>query len=182
MILPNALSINDFLSLRSRCCISGPRGYNYPPTLDLSNRGGELINYSKSNWIQKTQSFLIGRITMADKYYFLKVGCADCTVMHLGTKVVMVDCRQGYTTRGEADILDYIPNNKIDLLIITHQHYDHFDGIQTLIDNDIEVVELWECNYDRRHNDSSVDYDEWQMYQRLRNKLGAKIYCPTRSM
>jgi hypothetical protein len=32
---------------------------------------------------------------MADKYCFLNVGCADCMVMHLGTKVVMVDCHQG---------------------------------------------------------------------------------------
>ena len=29
---------------------------------------------------------------MADKFHFLNVGCADCTVMHLGSKVVMVDC------------------------------------------------------------------------------------------
>jgi len=118
---------------------------------------------------------------MADKYHFLKVGCADCTIMHLGSKIVMVDCHQGDAGRSEASILDYIPNAKIDLLIITHQHYDHFDGIQTLIDNDIEVVELWESNYDRRYNDNSVDYAEWQYYQKLRSKLGAKIYHPTRN-
>ena len=127
------------------------------------------------------EQLITGRKTMADKYYFLNVGCADCTVMHLGTKVVMVDCHQGDTANGQADILNYIPNGKIDVLIITHQHYDHFDGIQTLLDNDIEVVELWECNYDRRHGDNSVGYDEWQDYQRLRNNLGATIYSPTRS-
>lgn len=118
---------------------------------------------------------------MADKYYFLNVGCADCTVMHLGSRVVMVDCHQGETARGEADILEYIPNDRIDILIITHQHYDHFDGIQVLIDNDITVIELWECMYDRRYSDNSVGYDEWQTYQKLRNTLGAKIYHPTRS-
>jgi beta-lactamase superfamily II metal-dependent hydrolase len=135
----------------------------------------------KWNSAQTTRRLLIRRKRMPDKYYFLKVGCADCTVMHLGNKVVMVDCHQGDSVRGEADILDYIRNDKIDVLIITHQHYDHFDGIQVLIDNEIEVVELWECMYDRRYNDGSVDYDEWQYYQRLRNKLGAKIYRPTRS-
>jgi len=118
---------------------------------------------------------------MADKYNFLKVGCADCTVMHLGSKVVMVDCHQGNTSNGEINILNYIPKSKIDVLIITHQHYDHFDGIQTLIDNDIEVVELWECMYDRRYGDNSVGYDEWQDYLKLRDKFGAKIYHPSRS-
>lgn len=118
---------------------------------------------------------------MADKYYFLKVGCADCTVMHLSGKVVMVDCRQGNTLNGEEDILDYIPKKKVDVLIITHQHYDHFDGMRALIDNDIEVGEIWESNYSRRYNDQSVEYDEWQSYQNLRDKLGAKIYHPTRS-
>ena len=118
---------------------------------------------------------------MADKYYFLKVGCADCTVMHLGSKVVMVDCHQGNPNNGEENIIDYIPNKKIDILILTHQHYDHFDGIKTLIDNNIEVVKVWESNYKRRYGDNSVEYDEWQDYQRLVAKLNAKVYRPTRS-
>ena len=118
---------------------------------------------------------------MADKYYFLKVGCADCTVMHLGTKVVMVDCHQGNSDNEEADILEYIPNNHIDILILTHQHYDHFDGIQVLIDNDINVSEIWESNYKRRYGDNSVGLDEWNDYQNLLSKLDAKIFHPTRS-
>ncbi len=118
---------------------------------------------------------------MPDKYYFLKVGCADCTVMHLGSKVVMVDCHQGGSENGEEDIIDYIPNDRIDVLILTHAHYDHFDGIQTLLDYDIEVGEVWESNYKRRYSDNSVGYDEWQDYQNLIGKLNAKIYHPTRS-
>ena len=118
---------------------------------------------------------------MSDKYYFLKVGCADCTVMHLGTKVVMVDCHQGNSDNGEVDILDYIPNSHIDIFILTHQHYDHFDGIQVLLDNNISVSEIWESNYKRRYGDNSVDVDEWNKYQDLLSKLNAKIYHPTRS-
>lgn len=118
---------------------------------------------------------------MADKYHFLKVGCADCTVMHLSGKVVMVDCHQGNYNDGEANILNYIPKKKIDVLIITHQHYDHFDGMQTLLNNNVEVGEIWESLYKRRHGDNSVGYEEWQTYQRLRDKFNAKIYHPTRS-
>lgn len=118
---------------------------------------------------------------MADKYCFLNVGCADCTVLQVGGKVIMIDCHQGNIDDGEEDILDFIPNDKIDVLIITHQHFDHFDGIQTLIDNDIEVAEIWESCYERRYGDNSVEYDEWQDYQKLITKLNAKIYQPTRN-
>lgn len=118
---------------------------------------------------------------MADKYYFLNVGCADCTIMHIGNKIVMVDCRQGNSYENEANILDYIPNKHIDVLICTHQHYDHFDGIQVLLDNNISVGEIWESNYERRYGDSSVEYEEWQNYQQLVAKLNTKIYHPTRS-
>lgn len=118
---------------------------------------------------------------MGNKYNFLEVGCADCTVIKLNSKIVMVDCHQGGD--GEENIMDWIPNNHIDVLIITHQHYDHFDGIQTLIDNAVSVTELWECPYERRHGDNSVGYSEWQDYQKLKQKLvknGTKVYKPTR--
>lgn len=118
---------------------------------------------------------------MTDRYYFLKVGCADCTVMHLGTKIVMVDCHQGDPDNREEDILDYIPKRHIDILILTHQHYDHFNGIQVLIDNGISVSEIWESNYKRRYDDKSVEADEWNEYQRLVGKLDAKMYRPIRS-
>lgn len=118
---------------------------------------------------------------MSDEYHFLNVGCADTTVLNLGSKVVMVDCHQGDTSKGQEDITDFVPGGHIDVLILTHAHHDHFDGIQTLLDNDISVDEIWESNYKRRYNDPYVGYDEWQSYQNLVKKLGAKRYIPTRS-
>ena len=118
---------------------------------------------------------------MADKYHFLNVGCADTTVLHLGDKVVMVDCHQGNQDDGQEDILDFIPNNHIDVLILTHAHYDHFDGIETLLSANVSVGEIWESNFERRYNDPNVGYDEWNEYQRLVKNLGAPRYIPTRS-
>ena len=118
---------------------------------------------------------------MSDKYYFLNVGCADCTIMKIGSKTVMVDCRKGNLDQGEADFLDYIPRNRIDVLILTHAHYDHFTGIRELLDNQINVGEVWESNYERRHGDPNVEYDEWQEYNSLVSKLKAKVYHPTKS-
>lgn len=65
---------------------------------------------------------------MANKYCFLYVGCADCTVLQLNDKLVMVDCHQGDTSDGQEDILDWLPSDSIDVMILTHQNYDHFDG------------------------------------------------------
>jgi beta-lactamase superfamily II metal-dependent hydrolase len=118
---------------------------------------------------------------MSDRYFFLNVGCADTTVLHLGDKVVMVDCHQGDVYDGEEDILDYVPKGHIDVLILTHAHYDHFDGIRTLLEDGISVGEVWESNYERRRGDPYVEYDEWQGYQKLLQYLGAKRYNPTRS-
>jgi competence protein ComEC len=118
---------------------------------------------------------------MPDKYHFLNVGCADTSVLLLDAKVVMIDCHQGDTSKGQENILDFIPGSHIDVLILTHAHYDHFDGIQTLLDNRITVGEVWESNYERRRNDPNVGYDEWQSYQNLLKKLNTKRYIPTRS-
>lgn len=94
----------------------------------------------------------------------------------------MVDCHEedGY---GE-DIINALPGSVVDVLILTHQHYDHFDGIEKLINADITVKEIWESPYSRRYNDNSVSYEEWQDYQRLVRKLesrGALRYSPSRS-
>lgn len=119
---------------------------------------------------------------MSYKYNFLNVGCADCTILELGSKIVMVDCHQGGDS--QEDIISWLPKKHIDVLIITHQHYDHFDGIQVLLDNNVTVSELWECPYKRRHGDDSVGYDEWQSYQNLKEKLkknGTRVYKSSRT-
>ena len=118
---------------------------------------------------------------MADRYIFLNVGCADCTILELGSKVVMVDCKQGDVDAGEEDIIAQLQSDKIDLLILTHPHRDHFTGIQTLLDNDITFSEIWGSPYKRRRGDNSLPLDEWNEYVAFVNKLkeqGAKSYTP----
>jgi len=68
------------------------------------------------------------------------------------------------------------------VLILTHAHRDHFDGIQVLLDNDVTVDKVWESKYERRTGDNSIDYDEWQEYQGLVRKLNATVYQPERSL
>lgn len=83
--------------------------------------------------------------TVAEKYIFVNVGFGDTTILKLDDKTVMIDCFQekGY---GES-FTKYLPSKKIDLLILTHRHFDHYFGIDQILENNIHVVEVWESNY-----------------------------------
>lgn len=120
---------------------------------------------------------------MNDRYKFLKVGCADTTILCLGSKIIMIDTYQSDDSDKE-DIVKRLPGKKVDLLIITHQHYDHFLELEYLLEKDIDIAEIWGCPYSRRHGDLSVEYDEWNKYKSLIEKAknkGASYYKLYRS-
>lgn len=109
---------------------------------------------------------------MSVLYTFLQVGCADCTVLSLNSRVVMVDCHQDHEYGEFLD--DHLRDGEIDLLILTHQHYDHFMGVPKLLDKGIKVHQVWESPYVRKQNDTSVSAEEWRDYQSLVTKLVEK--------
>ncbi len=43
------------ISTRNKSCISGPQGYNYPPTLDFSNLGGKAFDYLSQKKREKSR-------------------------------------------------------------------------------------------------------------------------------
>lgn len=109
--------------------------------------------------------------------HFLKVGCADCTILELGEKCVVIDC--GYRRKEKiinrpfnfhAFMTRILRRNTIDLLIITHPHHDHFLGIQDLI-NHVKVNRFWGSPYKRRNGDSTLTIEEWKEYLELKEKL-----------
>lgn len=110
--------------------------------------------------------------------HHLKVGCADCAVIKSSASTFLVDC---------ASIGDYsalLPaNKKLKAVFITHQHYDHFDGLGYLKENGYTIEYLIYSPYERRYNDSSVEYQEWQDFNYFRDYFenkGAKLYTPYR--
>lgn len=115
--------------------------------------------------------------TMA-KLICLNVGCADTSIIQVDYEIIMVDCYDGLTFQ------PYLPINKnIKALFITHQHRDHFQGMKYLIENNYSVEYLIYSPYQRRYNDNSVEYDEWQeflAYKEIFEKKGTKIYAPYR--
>lgn len=110
--------------------------------------------------------------------HHLDVGCADCTVIKSATKTFLIDCH------GIENHSNLLPaNKKIRGVFITHQHYDHFDGLKYLKDNGYSINCLIYSPYARRYNDGSVGYDEWQDFKKYKEHFennGTKVYTPYR--
>ncbi len=79
----------------------------------------------------------------------LDVGQGDATVIRLPTgEVIVVDCN---TADANVDLVDFLKScgvDVIDYLIITHPHYDHFSGVQKLVDN-FQIRNLMEPSIER---------------------------------
>lgn len=109
----------------------------------------------------------------------LNVGCADTSIITTdGGDCFMIDCYNESVFKG------YLPSNKlIKALFITHQHYDHFTGMEYLINNGYSVEYLIYSPYNRRQGDNSVQYDEWQEFNKYADHFAnnkTKVYKPYR--
>ncbi len=59
-------------------------------------------------------------------------------------------------------------------VFITHQHRDHFGGLEYLKDKGYSIDFLIYSPYVRRYNDNSAPYDEWQEFNGLRDHFVGK--------
>lgn len=108
--------------------------------------------------------------------HFLDVGCADASVIITDTATFLVDCQ---------DIGRYghlLPANKmIKGLFLTHQHSDHYSGLEYLRDNGYKIEYLIYSPYERRRGDASITLDEWNEFNDHRDYFegeGTKLHRP----
>lgn len=108
----------------------------------------------------------------------LNVGCADATVIVTSTGTFLVDCHN------IGDHSHLLPTNKrLRGVFITHQHSDHYSGLQYLKDYRYTIDFLIYSPYNRRYNDQSVTIEEWNEFRTLKEhfvKQGTGTRAPYR--
>ncbi len=108
----------------------------------------------------------------------LDVGCADASVIITNTATFLVDCQN------IGDHSDLLPANKtLRGVFITHQHSDHYSGLEYLRDEGYTIENLIYSPYDRRYDDGSVTGEEWDEFNGYRDYFkgnGTKVFTPYR--
>jgi len=107
--------------------------------------------------------------------HHLKVGCADASVITTDV-TFLVDCHRIDEHRS------HLPASKVLRgVFITHQHRDHYSGLEFLRRNGYKIEYLIHSPYERRKDDPSVTREEWDEFVDHRDhfeKQGTKIYAP----
>lgn len=110
--------------------------------------------------------------------HFCAVGHGDCTVIQANSGTYLVDCH------GIDKYSNLLPGSKrLNGVFVTHQHRDHFSGLNYLKDYGYAIDHLIYSPYERRHGDNSAPYDEWKEFESLRNYFvsqGTQTHAPYR--
>tara|TARA_R110002095_G_scaffold215097_1_gene208494 strand:+ start:469 stop:1236 length:768 start_codon:yes stop_codon:yes gene_type:complete len=112
------------------------------------------------------------------KLHHLNVGCADCSVIQSSTATFLIDC---HNIDQHTALLP--KSKKLRGVFVTHQHYDHYSGLEYLRKNGYSLDYLIYSPYQRRYNDSSVTIDEWNEFKSHKDyfeKKGTKLRAPYR--
>lgn len=103
------------------------------------------------------------------EFHCLNVGCADASIIIGAANTFLVDC---YNIGDHSALLP--KSKKIRGVFITHQHRDHYLGLQYLKDNGYTIDFLIYSPYDRRRGDNSVTVEEWNEFNSLKDFFVAK--------
>lgn len=100
------------------------------------------------------------------KLHCLDVGCGDASVIVTDSATFLIDCHNIEYHAGK------LPNSKkIRAVFITHQHRDHYSGLNYLFNNNYSIDYIIYSPYVRRRNDNSVSLEEWNEFNSLVDKF-----------
>ena len=102
------------------------------------------------------------------KLHCLKVGCADASVIVSTSFTFLVDC---HDIESHADLL---PATKNIRGVFTHQHRDHYSGLEYLRKKGYSIGCLIYSPYSRRYGDTSVTKEEWDEFASHRDYFESK--------
>src|SRR5580693_9509511 len=103
------------------------------------------------------------------KLHCLNVGCADASIIVSPNFTFLVDCHE---IENYAHLLP--ASKQIRAVFITHQHSDHYSGLEYLRENGYSIGCLIYSPYQRRFGDSSVTLDEWEEFISHRDYFASK--------
>jgi beta-lactamase superfamily II metal-dependent hydrolase len=110
--------------------------------------------------------------------HHLNVGCADASIIQTATATFLVDCDS------ISEFAHLLPSDKrLRGVFITHQHHDHYSGLQYLRDKGFIIDHLIYSPYERRWDDDSVTTEEWGEFNNHRDyfaRKGTKLHQPYR--
>jgi beta-lactamase superfamily II metal-dependent hydrolase len=109
--------------------------------------------------------------------YHLNVGCADASMI-ITDAAFVVDCHR------IDEYAHLLPKSKhLRGVVVTHQHRDHYSGLEFLRKEGYTIDCLIYSPYSRRYGDASVTIEEWNEFAELRDYFennGTKLYAPFR--
>ncbi len=107
--------------------------------------------------------------------HHLKVGCADASLI-MTDGSFLVDCHRIEEHK------NLLPTNKqIRGVFVTHQHNDHYSGLEFLRREGYTIDCLIYSPYERRYDDASVTKEEWDEFAGHRDffqSKGTKLFAP----
>jgi beta-lactamase superfamily II metal-dependent hydrolase len=108
----------------------------------------------------------------------LDVGCGDASLIAAQGMTILIDC---HNIEQHSSVL---PSDKNILCVfVTHQHRDHFSGLEYLRAKKFSIKYLIYSPYARRYNDQSVQADEWNEFNAHRDYFaqnGTQTFTPYR--
>jgi len=112
------------------------------------------------------------------KLHHLDVGCSDASIIATQTATFLIDCHN-------IDEFHHLlpASKKLRVVFVTHQHRDHYSGLEYLYDEGFEIGYLIYSPYQRRYGDLSAKLDEWSDFISLRDAFmekGTDIRAPFR--
>ena len=100
--------------------------------------------------------------------HHLNVGCADASLIATDG-AFLVDCHRIEEHKR------LLPTNKhIRGVFVTHQHNDHYSGLEFLRKGGYTIDCLIYSPYERRYDDASVTKEEWDEFASHRDFFGGK--------
>ena len=103
------------------------------------------------------------------KLYCLDVGCADASIIVSSNYTLLVDC---HNIENHAHLLP--ASKQIRGVFITHQHYDHYSGLEYLRKKGYSIQFLIYSPYERRIGDTSVTIEEWKEFSSHRDHFESR--------